>query len=290
MDPLIILIISGFISGIFLNFFGFGEKLKKYLSRYLIYFGLPLFIFVSLVKNPIERFLIYGLIAFVSYLLLNIILFLLIKLFPWPPQKKASLLACTVFGNTGYIGFPLVYLFFKDIGILIWTTATLIIGFLHYSLGILLPNLYVGSKKSALLKAFKTPLIYSFSLAVILSRFPIIIPKFIESFSFSALYLAPLIIGFGLAFKKFDRTLIPGFLLKFMVSPALFLFILALIPGLSWTEKGVFLLLAATPPPLIATSFAIEYKWDSVYAANLTSLATIFFLVIAFLVYFLVIF
>lgn len=289
METLIIFIfLLALASGILFRRFTFSEKLKQRINEYLIYFGLPFFIFTSLVEKGEIRFLEYGLIIILFSLIIGIAFFLIIKLFNFSPQRKASLLVCSAYGNVAYLGIPIAYLFFQEVGLIIASVASLIHGLFHFSLGIFLPNIYLGSKKIAFSQVIKTPLIYSFSLALILSRFPISIPNFIETFAFSAIYLAVFVIGLSLVFKQFDKTFFPAFVLKFIGVPVIIFLILYFFPNFSFVEKCSFLLLAFTPPALTNTPLAIKFKWDSVFAANFTSFGTIFFLAIVFLIYFII--
>jgi len=263
------------------------NKLKKFLTKYLIYFGLPLFIFLSLLKHKEIKLTGYAIFIISFFIILSLFTFILISKKHTENKVRASLFICSVYGNTGYIGIPFAYLFFGSKGLAIASLTAVIGGIIHYSLGVFLANCFLSKKKFAILKVIKTPLIYSFSIALLLSRLHFVqafhIPRALFAFSETAVYLAVFLIGLTLSFKKINRNLLTGLLFKFLFSPIIAFFFLQ-FTQFSTLEKAVFLLLASTPPALINTSLAIEFNWDAEYASNLTAIATCIFLIVAFLI------
>lgn len=263
------------------------NKLKKFLTKYLIYFGLPLFIFLSLLKHKEIKLTGYAIFIISFFIILSLFTFILISKKHTENKVRASLFICSVYGNTGYIGIPFAYLFFGSKGLAIASLTAVIGGIIHYSLGVFLANCFLSKKKFAILKVIKTPLIYSFSIALLLSRLHFVqafhIPRALFAFSETAVYLAVFLIGLTLSFKKINRNLLTGLLFKFLFSPIIAFFLLQLTQ-FSTLEKAIFLLLASTPPALINTSLAIEFNWDAEYASNLTAIATCIFLIVAFLI------
>lgn len=252
-----------------------------------------MFIFLSLLKHKEIKLTGYAIFIACFFIIFSFIVFLLIlfKNRKAENEVRASLFICSVFGNTGYIGIPFAYMFFGTKGLAIASLTAVIGGIIHYSLGVFLANCFLSTKKFAILKVIKTPLIYSFSIALLLSRLHFVqaihIPSALSAFSETAVYLAVFLIGLTLSFKKFDRTLLTGLLFKFALSPIIAFFFLQLTQ-FSILEKATFLLLASTPPALINTSLAIEFDWDAEYASNLTAIATTVFLVIVFLILFII--
>jgi len=264
------------------------NKLKKFLTKYLIYFGLPLFIFLSLLKHKEIKLTGYAIFIISFFIILSLFTFILIsKKHNAENKVRASLFICSVYGNTGYIGIPFAYLFFGSKGLAIASLTAVIGGIIHYSLGVFLANCFLSKKKFAILKVIKTPLIYSFSIALLLSRLHFVqafhIPRALFAFSETAVYLAVFLIGLTLSFKKINRNILTGLLFKFLFSPIIAFFFLQ-FTQFSTLEKAIFLLLASTPPALINTSLAIEFNWDAEYASNLTAIATCIFLIVAFLI------
>lgn len=285
-------ILIGILTGRFYPNRAHKNKLKKFLTKYLIYFGLPLFIFLSLLKHKEIKLTGYAIFITGFFTTLSLFTFIILKKHSAENTEnkiRASLFICSVFGNTGYIGIPFAYLFFGSKGLAIASLTAVIGGIIHYSLGVFLANCFLSTKKFAILKVMKTPLIYSFSTALLFSRFHFVhafqIPRSLHIFSETAIYFAVFLIGLTLSFRKINRTILIGLLFKFLFSPIIAFFFLQ-FTQFGILEKATFLLLASTPPALINTSLAIEFNWNAEYASNFTAIATCIFLIVVFLIFF----
>jgi len=259
-----------------------SENFRKILNKYLIYFGLPFFIVVSLVSNPAKKFFDYAFITAVLLVFVNIVIFFLVKILKFSPAQKGSIFLCSTYGNWAYLGIPMSYALFGTTGLVLSSVAALIETIFHFSLGIYLSNLYSQAQIGAIKRVFKTPLIYAFLVAFLLVQFPFAVPSWLFQGASSAMYLAALVIGLSLSFGKFEKSLIAGTVFKFGIWPAL-TFPILLFTNFSPLEKQIILFLAFFPPALVNTNLCLEYNLDYKFASNFTTLSTCGFL-IAFLI------
>lgn len=279
-------ILGIFIMGIILNYaYPKSGIIKKYVNIYLIWVGLPLLIFTSLVNSNISIGK-PGIICLVLMTILNLIIYWIVSLLEYPSKEKSSLFMTSVYGNAGYIGIPVSFMFFQDKGVGLMSIFVVIVGLLHFSLGIFLSNRYMKKKKkqSALLDMLKFPLFWSFILAFILSNFISAIPNWITIISKSAVYIAPLVIGLAFRWEKIRWSYLHSFWLKFILSPIIFSIVF--ITNLPLDYKLILMLLSILPPAFATTSIAIRYKFDEEFAAGFTSITTLLFLIIISLINF----
>ena len=285
MTEILGLLICFGIGGLLKHYWGRSDILRGIINKYLIYFGLPFFIVVSLIVYPSSQFWNYVLVFFLFLIITSFLFFFLVKKMKASPARKGAIFLCTAYANWGYLGIPTAYVLFGVTGLIIASIFTLIASLVHYSLGIFLSNLYAGSHKMAMQRVLKTPLIYGLIIAFLLSQLSLELPRWLFEGASSAIYLAGLVVGLSVSLNKVDRSLINGAVLKFGLWPIL-VFLLLVFQDFSLIEKKILLLLAFLPPAMINTSFAIEYKLDFEWASNFTTIATIGFLIGFFIIFF----
>lgn len=276
------ILICFLIGGLLQHFWKRAANFREVINKYLIYFGLPFLIVISLVSNPTKKLFNYALIIAVLLVLTNIVIFFLVKILRLTPVQKGSIFLCSTYGNWIYLGIPLAYALFGSVGLILASVAGLIKGIFHFSLGIYLSNLYTKNGSTAIKRVFKTPLIYGFLIAFLLAQFPLRIPDFLLWGASSAIYLAALVIGLSLSFERFEKSLIWGAVFKFGVWPILTLLFLLFL-DLSSLEKKILLFLAFIPPAIVNTNLCLEYNLDYKFASNFITLSTVGFLIIVFL-------
>ena len=268
---MIYFILAAFALGIILNYtYTRAKVVKDYANTYLIWFGLPLLIFLSLVRNKgyFADFGFFIVISSVFLLIINLVHFYIVRKVKISEKKKASL----------FLTF-----FFQETGALLAAIFTIITLIFHFSLGVYFSNMYLKRSRSALSEVIKFPLLWGTIIAMILSFFVQSAPEWIFQFSKSAIYLAPLVVGLTFKIGKIEGSYIYGFVLKFLVMPAL-LFAFLFLFVLPAPQKLALLLLAALPPALTSTILAIKYGLDEEYAASFTSYSTLIFLVLMFFI------
>ena len=283
---MIYFILAAFALGIILNYtYTRAKVVKDYANTYLIWFGLPLLIFLSLVRNKgyFADFGFFIVISSVFLLIINLVHFYIVRKVKISEKKKASLFLTTTYPNTAFLGIPILTFFFQETGALLAAIFTIITLIFHFSLGVYFSNMYLKRSRSALSEVIKFPLLWGTIIAMILSFFVQSAPEWIFQFSKSAIYLAPFVVGLAFKIGKIEGSYIYGFALKFLVMPAL-LFEFLFLFVLTAPQKLALLLLAALPPALTSTILAIKYGLDEEYAASFTSYSTLIFLVLMFFI------
>jgi len=274
-------LIAAFIIGIAFSKSKFREPVKKYVNKYLIWFGLPLLVFVSISRGETTEIVNVAGAALLLIILFSLISYFAVSLLKGEPKRKATLFMTGAFGNNGYLGIPLGLAFFGPTGAFLASIFSMANGIIHYSFGIFLANRFVHEKKAALRKALTFPLFYAFLAALALSFFGITIPEPIYNFSFTATYLAVFIIGISISMKSFS---IPDIAktasLKFLALPVIGAVLAFLFIGPD--ERLPFVFQCFMPPALVNTSISLEYGLDSEYAAAATSILTAVFLAVVF--------
>ena len=237
--------IAAFLSGAVLAHISKNTaQIKRIVNNYLIWFGLPFLIFLTLVTSgdiPLLKIFLFSItimaVIIVSY-------YLLIRHRPEEKKTKASMLLCSAFGNWGYIGMPAGFLLFGDKGLI--TAAIMSFGsaLVHFSLGIILSSHLVNPDyKHDLVSAFRFPFIYTMLAAFMISGFVSFeVPAFVSAFSRTAVYLAAFIIGLTLRLGKDKRPFYYTLFLKFILSPLIFSIVLLLF-GFPKADFLLFLLL-----------------------------------------------
>lgn len=283
---MIYFILAAFALGVVLNYtYSKAKAVKDYVNTYLIWFGLPLLIFLSLIRNKggITDFGFFITISSIFLFLINLVHFYLVSKVKINGKKQASLFLTTTYPNTAFLGIPILTFFFQETGALLAAIFTIITAIFHFSLGVYFSNSYLKRSRNALAEVIKFPLLWGTVIALVLSFFVQSAPEWIFQFSRSAIYLAPFVVGLAFKIGRIESSYIYGFAMKFLVMPAL-LFAFLLLFVLPAPQEMALLLLAALPPALTSTILAIKYRLDEEYAASFTSYSTLVFLVIVLIV------
>jgi len=273
-------IILAFIIGLLIRYtYKNHDIIKKYINIYLIYFGMPLIVFSSLLKSKTLAIEILLGVAFIYLIAANLLYYFIIKSFSMDAKRKASLFLSSTYGNVGYIGIPFGFMLFGDIGAAAAALLSVAGGFLHFSLGIVLATSYTR-KTIASLKNLFNPIFLGVLAGFLLSRFDITLPGYVYSFALSAAYLLLFVIGLSIRIEKMDKTYTIAFLLRFLGSP-LIMALALLITGFLEPKYYAFIFIAMMPPAFSSIILAVNYKLDSKFISNFTSVATIAFVIVA---------
>jgi len=204
------------------------------------------------------------------------------KIFGWKSSLIGALIMCAGFGNTSFVGIPLIQAMYGEEGL---KTVMLVDqpGFVALStVGILVANFYSGSKDSLLKhlsKILKFPPFIAFVVALLLNVFSIEIPKDFDEvlmkLGATTVPLALVSVGSQMQWKKIERKegfhLFIGLLFKLVLLPLLILVIYKYIFHQSGDVIDICILEAAMAPmitaAIIASAHDLEPKFCNLMVA-----------------------
>ena len=258
----------------------FDDAANVRFTRLIMYVSLPSQIvkaFVStqgIVSNR-EVLLMFG-ISLLTYLFYAVIGVLFIFVFRVPSDKKSTYLFMMMFGNVGFMGFPLTEALLGEEALIYAVIFNVIFNLLVYSVGILMISKQEGDFKFPLKKLLNMPLI-SAVISIVLYFGKVQLPEVvIQSLDFMGNVTTPvamLILGStiaGMPWKElFDEWRIYIFtVFKLFVIPVLVIALLKLAPEINPLIYGSLILLSATPVATNTTMLAIEYDGDRALASK----------------------
>ena len=204
------------------------------------------------------------------------------KIFGWKSSLIGALIMCAGFGNTSFVGIPLIQAMYGEEGL---KTVMLVDqpGFVALStVGILVANFYSGSKDSLLKhlsKILKFPPFIAFVIALLLNIFSIEIPKDFDEvlmkLGATTVPLALVSVGSQMQWKKIEKKegfhLFIGLLFKLVLLPLLILVIYKFIFHQSGDVIDICILEAAMAPmitaAIIASAHDLEPKFCNLMVA-----------------------
>ncbi len=258
----------------------FDEAANVRFTRLIIYVSLPAQIIKAFVSNQgivsnKEVLLMFGISA-LTYLLYAIIGALFIMIFRVPSDKKGIYLFMMMFGNVGFMGFPLTEALLGEEALIYAVIFNVIFNLLVYSIGIFMISKKEEEFQFPIKKLLNMPLI-SAVLSIILYFGKIQLPEVaIKSLDFMGNVTTPvamLILGStiaGMPWKElFDEWRIYIFTaFKLLVIPIIVIGLLKFVPNMNPLIHGSLILLSATPVATNTTMLAIEYDGDMKLASK----------------------
>lgn len=252
----------------------FDDAANVRFTRLIIYVSLPAQIIKAFVVNQgivsnQEVLLMFG-ISLLVYMLYAIIGILFILMFRVPSEKKGTYLFMMMFGNVGFMGFPLTEALLGEEALIYAVIFNVIFNLLVYSIGILMISKQEEEFRFPIKKLLNMPLI-SAVLSIVLYFGRIQLPEVvIQSLDFMGNMTTPvamLILGStiaGMPWKElFDEWRIYIFTaFKLLVIPVIVIGILKFVPNMNPLIHGSLILLSATPVATNTTMLAIEYGGD----------------------------
>ena len=195
------------------------------------------------------------------------------KIFGWKSSLIGALIMCAGFGNTSFVGIPLIQAMYGEEGL---KTVMLVDqpGFVALStVGILVANFYSGSKDSLLKhlsKILKFPPFIAFVIALLLNVFSIEIPKDFDEvlmkLGATTVPLALVSVGSQMQRKKIEKKegfhLFIGLLFKLVLLPLLILVIYKYIFHQSGDVIDICILEAAMAPMITAAIIASAHDLE----------------------------
>lgn len=259
------------------------ENFHTSLNAFVINISLSAFSLYYISKIELNSSVIYPVLVVWIGIFAAILFFAgLGKIFGWKSSLIGALIMCAGFGNTSFVGIPLIQAMYGEEGL---KTVMLVdqSGFVALStVGILVANFYSGSKDSLLKhlsKILKFPPFIAFVIALLLNVFSIEIPKDFDEvlmkLGATTVPLALVSVGSQMQWKKIEKKegfhLFIGLLFKLVLLPLLILVIYKYIFHQSGDVIDICILEAAMAPmitaAIIASAHDLEPKFCNLMVA-----------------------
>ena len=259
------------------------ENFHTSLNAFVINISLSAFSLYYISKIELNSSVIYPVLVVWIGIFAAILFFAgLGKIFGWKSSLIGALIMCAGFGNTSFVGIPLIQAMYGEEGL---KTVMLVDqpGFVALStVGILVANFYSGSKDSLLKhlsKILKFPPFIAFVVALLLNIFSIEIPKDFDEVLMklggTTVPLALVSVGSQMQWKKIEKKegfhLFIGLLFKLVLLPLLILVIYKYIFHQSGDVIDICILEAAMAPmitaAIIASAHDLEPKFCNLMVA-----------------------
>jgi len=274
----------------------FNHDTASLFSKIVVNISVPGFMISNLVTNFSKSKLIEVsggfIIPFTSMLVMYIFGYILAKLLKVPENRRGIFASTVSISNTLFVGLPInlalygtdsipyVFIYFIVNVSFFWTIG---------AWGISRDGGLKGKliSKNNLKKIFNVPLI-SFLIAILIIFLEIPLPKFVmDTSKYMGNLLTPLsmlyigITIYMIDFKKvvWDKSMTFILISRFLISPLLVYFLTSIIT-LPELMRNVFLIQSAMPAMTVTTVLAAESGADYEYATIVTTLTTIFTLLI----------
>ena len=266
-----------------------GKTFTKQLSNLVLYITLPAMVIVSMNFEFSDDLLANAIVIFalgpLMYGMLFLVAWIFSKTIKGTDKEKSIFKFMIIFGNVGYIGYPVASIVFGKPGVFYAAILNIWVQALMWTLGIALVS---GTKnKFNLKKIFINPGIISIAIGFSLFLFSIKLPSFLqeslELLGNSTTPLAMIIIGATIGEAKLsdtfkDARLIIYSVVKLAIVP--FIMYLLLLPfDLSSLVKGVPIVLSAMPAAANVTVFAMKHDSDYILGSRGVVVSTILSLI-----------
>ena len=244
------------------------------LNAFVINISLSAFSLYYISKIELNSSVIYPVLVVWIGIFASILFFAgLGKIFGWKSSLIGALIMCAGFGNTSFVGIPLIQAMYGEEGL---KTVMLVDqpGFVALStVGILVANFYSGSKDSLLKhlsKILKFPPFIAFVVALLLNIFSIEIPKVFDEvlmkLGATTVPLALVSVGSQMQWKKIEKKegfhLFIGLLFKLVLLPLIILVIYKYIFHQSGDVIDICILEAAMAPMITAAIIALAHDLE----------------------------
>lgn len=274
--------------GYLLNRIGmFDSLLNKKLTTLLLNVTTPALILSSVMGDIADlSFSEVGFVIFISvviYIALPIIAFILVKLMRIPKKQQGLYMFMTVFGNIGFMGFPVMKAIFGNEAVFYTSLFNMTFNIILFTVGIVIMNYGSENKIELNAKKLLSPAIIASLLALMIYFFKINLPSVIVDTTTMVgditTPIAMLLIGSTLAsmplkevfndFKVYPYTIIKQIVLPILAYPLLSLII---------ADKfllGITFIMVSMPVANSAVLFATEYGGDIKLAAKTVFITTL---------------
>ena len=244
-------------------------------------FFLPVTVFHSITglkQIPIEEFLLVSTAGFIAMYLMYLFTVCISRMCGFKDQFRKTFILGAVYGNHGFLGFPICYAFLGERGMVL-AMFFILSGYIFlYGVGT-----YIMTGRVTLTVLFKNPLTLAMGAGCLFVALQIPIPSLL-SHTFSLVStatfpLSMLVVGGGLKLRFFTDSrkmiyTVCASVIKLVIAP-LAAWGIGLTLGLTHDQLAVCILLSAMPTAVLVTVFSVNYKADPVFSNAIVSLTTL---------------
>lgn len=274
----------------FLLLFGFfinnrfrPQKTKEIIKNLIIFVGAPVLIIHSVLSQETIEFGFVALIIIFSVVANMVLSKMGNHIFKL--KNKGSFLLLNSFSNAGFLGLPLCWIVFGSQGLYYGSLYVVIVGLIHYSLGIVVAlREEKAGWTSAIKDTLRFPVFWIFLIILVIFNLRITpSPQIMNAFGIIgqiALFLIMLYVGLNLVkpdkIKEFYKETFYVGAFRFLISP-----LVIFLPMLFLKPDGAQILafMAMMPPAIFNTVIASYYRLNERLCASITTILTILFLV-----------
>lgn len=222
-------------------------------------------------------------IGVIMYILLPIVAYIVVKILRINKSKQGLFMFMTVYGNTGFMGYPIMASLFGNTGVLYAAIMNIIYNISLFTIGLYLMRLDSDGEINFSYRNLLSPGIISSVLALFLYFFQVPLPEFVvgvlNQVGDVTIPLAMILIGASLTavpMKEIfgDLTLYPYTFVRQLILPLLAYPIIIHISS-DPIIQGVLLLFTAMPVGNVSVMFALEYDGDFVTASKAVLFTTV---------------
>lgn len=250
------------------------ENFHTSLNAFVINISLSAFSLYYISKIELNSSVIYPvLVAWIGIFIAIAFFVILGKFFGWKYSVIGALIMCAGFGNTSFVGIPVIQAMYGEEGL---KTVMLVDqpGFVALStVGILVANFYSGSKDSLakhITKILKFPPFIAFVVAIILNLLSVEIPKDFDDvlmkLGATTVPLALVSVGSQMQWKKIEKEegfhLFLGLLFKLVIYPLIILIIYKFLLHQNNDVIDICILEAAMAPMITAAIIAAAHDLE----------------------------
>lgn len=223
-------------------------------------------------------------VSLIIFALMLLISFPLAKVMKMPKTKQYLMVFMLLFGNTGFIGLPVIKALYGTEAIFFAAIVELINDILIFTIGIALIQISAGAKLEISIRQFLNPgligVLIGLALFLLNLRLPELVSGSVEMIGSATTPLTMFVIGFQLGGLKLreiagDWQVYVVCFVKLMIAPLLTLLIVKLWAGdLTLLEK-VLIMSFAMPVASVSAIFSQQYKGEVAFATKSVLLSTV---------------
>ena len=166
-----------------------NEEMSRGLSRFIIHVALPCFIFcrvsgIEILAGLWKEFLIAWLFSMAAIFIAGVYAFWYAKIRRFPKEDATTTEVSVIFPNNGFMGFPIAYIFFGDIGLLYIIANNIALNFTMFSYGVFILRRDSERKfsLSRTLKCFLNPNIVALTIGFAFCYWELSVPEMINTY------------------------------------------------------------------------------------------------------------
>lgn len=265
------------------------------ISRFITKISLPLMVFTNTINGVTREQILQGwlvmVLSVVMYLLTYLVAVGLSKFFPLKGNELKVYRACTMFGNVGFMGIPLITALFPEKGMLYIVLFTVMDQLVLWTVGVKLTTPIEAEKGLSVAQSLKkmiNPAMVGILLAVAIVFIDVQLPELLNTAlvktgavttPMAMIYLGGLFcftdIGTYIKKPEFYCSIV----VKMCIFPVLFYYLLCLIPGIGKDVAMTMSVLSALPTMTTIAMLAQIQKSAGEYAAGSIFVTTLFSIV-----------